>query len=199
MFIQNHCRYCCVQQRIITVNDLVLLGTKIGKKCIHIMSHYCSIQSTGRADTAVKHLTRTPDVAGANPGMSNLSYSGFPQILETYVSRFTIFSNRSRLLPSISYQYYLRQLHKISNDKDCCVALVLNDHINSWPGLCYVNIPGKNTALSEVSRKVSLDVNADKTTYTVVSHHQNAGQCHNLLIANTSPENVAQFKYLQIQ
>jgi hypothetical protein len=51
-------------------------------------------------------------------------------------------------------------------------------------------------SLLQTSRKVGLEVNREKTKYMVVSHHQNAGQSHNLLIANKSFENVANFTYL---
>jgi hypothetical protein len=49
--------------------------------------------------------------------------------------------------------------------------------------------------LSEASREVGLEVNTEKTKYMVMSHHQNAGQNHNLLIANKSSENMAMFKH----
>jgi hypothetical protein len=45
-------------------------------------------------------------------------------------------------------------------------------------------------------REVVLEVNTEKTKYLVVSGHQNIGQNYNLLIANKSSENVANFKYL---
>jgi len=43
--------------------------------------------------------------------------------------------------------------------------------------------------LLEASRKVGLEVNAERTKYIVVSYHQTVGQNHSLLIANKSFEN----------
>jgi len=68
-----------------------------------------------------------------------------------------------------------------------------------------VNILGKNTtnaikrnkeALLKASRVLGLEVNTEKSKYMVVSCHQNSGQNLNLLTANKSFENVAQFKFL---
>jgi len=39
-------------------------------------------------------------------------------------------------------------------------------------------------------------VNTEKTKYMVKYHYQNARQNHNLLFANKSLKNVAEFKYL---
>jgi hypothetical protein len=59
------------------------------------------------------------------------------------------------------------------------------------------NTRKKNTeVLLEAIREVSLEVNAEKTKYMVMSHHQNIGQIHNLLIPNKFFENVVKFKYL---
>jgi hypothetical protein len=59
----------------------------------------------------------------------------------------------------------------------------------------------KNTeTLIKFSKEVGLDINAEKTKYKhiLLSHHQNAGQNHDIKIANRSFENVSQFKYLGI-
>jgi ribosomal protein S2 len=41
-----------------------------------------------------------------------------------------------------------------------------------------------------------LEVNAEKTKYISVSHHHNAGQNHDIKLANRCFENVVQFRYL---
>jgi len=55
----------------------------------------------------------------------------------------------------------------------------------------YILVPDELVRL-EASREVGLEVNTEKTKYVVMSHHQNAGQNHNLLTA----DNVAKFKCL---
>jgi hypothetical protein len=55
----------------------------------------------------------------------------------------------------------------------------------------------KNTeALVVASKEIGLEVNAEKTTYMVMSRNQNAGQNHNIKLDNKSFERVEQFKYL---
>jgi hypothetical protein len=55
----------------------------------------------------------------------------------------------------------------------------------------------KNTqTLTDASKDVSLEVNAEKTKHMLLSHHQNAEQNHDIKVANRSIENVAQFKHL---
>jgi hypothetical protein len=47
----------------------------------------------------------------------------------------------------------------------------------------------------DASKEVGPEVNTEKTKYMLLSHHQNAGQNHDIKMANRSFENVAQFKY----
>jgi hypothetical protein len=46
------------------------------------------------------------------------------------------------------------------------------------------------------SRDLGLEVNAEKTKYTIMSCHPNSGQNQNIRIANESFEKVAKFKYV---
>jgi hypothetical protein len=50
--------------------------------------------------------------------------------------------------------------------------------------------------LIDASKELGLEVNTEKTKYMLLSHHQNAGQNHDIKVANRGFENAAQFKYL---
>jgi hypothetical protein len=50
--------------------------------------------------------------------------------------------------------------------------------------------------LIDASKEVGLEVNTEKTTYTLLPRHKNSGQNQDIKIVNTSIEKVAQFKYL---
>jgi hypothetical protein len=55
----------------------------------------------------------------------------------------------------------------------------------------------RNTeTVTDVSKEVGLEVNVEKTRYTLVSRHQKPGQNRDIKIGNRSFENVSQFKYL---
>jgi hypothetical protein len=50
--------------------------------------------------------------------------------------------------------------------------------------------------LIDASKEVGLEVNAEKTKYLLLSRHRNAGQNHDIKIANKSFGDIAQFRYL---
>jgi hypothetical protein len=55
----------------------------------------------------------------------------------------------------------------------------------------------RNTqTLTDASKETGLEVNTEKTKYMLLSHHQNAGQNHNIKIGNRCFENAVQFRYL---
>jgi hypothetical protein len=60
-----------------------------------------------------------------------------------------------------------------------------------------VNRIQKNTGLLDASKGVDLEVNAEKTKCTFMSHYQNAGQIYNIKTVNKSFETVAKFRYLE--
>jgi hypothetical protein len=54
----------------------------------------------------------------------------------------------------------------------------------------------KNTpTLIDASKEVGLEVNTEKTKYMLLSRYQNAGQNHDIKIANRCFENMARFRY----
>jgi hypothetical protein len=60
-----------------------------------------------------------------------------------------------------------------------------------------INTIKKNTGTSiDASKEVGLEINVEKTTYMLMSRHQNVGQNQDIKIANRAFENVSQFKYL---
>jgi hypothetical protein len=65
---------------------------------------------------------------------------------------------------------------------------LLSDSINT--------IKEKTETLSEASRDIGLEINAEKTKYMIMSRHPSSGQNQNIRIANESFENVAKFRYL---
>jgi hypothetical protein len=57
-------------------------------------------------------------------------------------------------------------------------------------------IEENSETLLEASRDIGLEINAEKTKYTIMSHHPNSGQNRNIRTANESFKKVAKFKYL---
>jgi hypothetical protein len=51
-------------------------------------------------------------------------------------------------------------------------------------------------SLIDATMEVGLEINVEKTKYSLLSRHQNVGRNQAIKIANRSFENVSQFKYL---
>jgi hypothetical protein len=72
--------------------------------------------------------------------------------------------------------------------------LVYVDDIN-FLGESVNTIKENSEILFESCRDISLEINAEKTKYMIMSRHPNSGQNQNIRIANYSFENVVKFKY----
>jgi hypothetical protein len=77
-------------------------------------------------------------------------------------------------------------------------------HISFWLMLMMkiyweiTDITEKNKeTLLHASKEVGLEINIEKTKYTLLSRQQNVGQIRDIKIANRSFENVSEFKYLR--
>jgi hypothetical protein len=73
--------------------------------------------------------------------------------------------------------------------------LVYADDVNVLGGSVHA-IKKNSEVLVFAGKKISLEVNAEKTKYMVMSRNQNAGQNHSIPLDNISFERVEQFKYL---
>jgi hypothetical protein len=73
--------------------------------------------------------------------------------------------------------------------------LVYADDVNLLGDSIHTIKENKET-LSEASKDIGLEINAEKTKYMIMSHHQNSGQNQNIRIADKSFENLAKFKCL---
>jgi hypothetical protein len=61
-----------------------------------------------------------------------------------------------------------------------------------------IDIIKKNMeTITDTSKEVRLEVISEKVKNMLLSHHQNAGENHEIERANRSFENIAQFKYLE--
>jgi len=73
--------------------------------------------------------------------------------------------------------------------------LVYADDVNILGGSVHT-VKENAEALLVASKEIGLQVNADKTKYTVTSRDQIAGRSHNMKVDNRSYERVEEFKYL---
>jgi hypothetical protein len=72
--------------------------------------------------------------------------------------------------------------------------LVYADDVNLLGDNIYT-IKENTKAANDATKKVGLEVTPEKTTYMLMSRHQNAGHNHNIKITNRSFANVAQFRH----
>jgi len=104
----------------------------------------------------------------------------------------------SPLLFNLALEYTIRRV-QVNQDglklNGIHQLLVYTDDLNKVGGSVHT-IKEIAEALLVATKKIGLEVNANKTKYTVMSQDQNAGRSHSMKIDNSSFEKVKQFKYL---
>jgi len=104
----------------------------------------------------------------------------------------------SSLLFNFALEYAKRRVH-VNKDalklNGAYQLLVFADDVNILGGSVQT-IKENPKALTVASKKIGLQVNADKTKYMVMSRDQNAGRSHSIEIYNSSFERVEEFKYI---
>jgi len=74
--------------------------------------------------------------------------------------------------------------------------LAYADDVNTLGGSIHT-LKENSEALVAATWEIGLEVNADKTKYTVMSREQNAGRIHSVRIDNSTFDRVEEFKYLR--
>jgi hypothetical protein len=77
-----------------------------------------------------------------------------------------------------------------------CQLIIYTDDINIWSRRAHT-IKNNTETLLVGSKKIDLEVNADKTKHVVMSRDQNERRNHNVKIDFNSLERVEEFKYLE--
>jgi hypothetical protein len=96
------------------------------------------------------------------------------------------------LLFNFTLEYAIR---KAQENQVAHQLLVYADDVNLLGG--NIDTIKKNTeTLIDAGKEVGLEVNTEETKYVSLSRHRNAGQNHDMKIANRPLENVAQFRCL---
>ena len=73
--------------------------------------------------------------------------------------------------------------------------LAYSDDVNILAGSIHT-LKENAVSLVPATREIGLEVNADKTKYTVMSRNQHAGRIHSVRIDNSIFDTVEDFKYL---
>ena len=104
----------------------------------------------------------------------------------------------SPMLFNFALEYAIRRVQVIQDDlklNGTHQLLVYADDVNILGGSVHT-IKENAETLVVANKENRLEVNADKTKYTVMSRDQNTRRSHNVKIDNSSVERVDEFKYL---
>jgi sorting nexin-29 len=99
-------------------------------------------------------------------------------------------------LPSLKYAIRKVQKNQVGLKLNGTHQLLVYADDMNLLGVNTDNIKKNTQTLIDASKQFGLEANTEETKYMLLSCHQNAGQNHDIKVANRSFENVTQFKYL---